>query len=86
MVSSSTHNPRVGEMARQLRALVAFPEVVSSSPSNHMVTHNHLLGDLIPSSGMWVYMQQSTHAFKKIKRINTTPQTFGLDQGESTWS
>jgi hypothetical protein len=32
-----------GEMAQWLRALTALPEVLSSTPSNHMVTHNHLL-------------------------------------------
>jgi hypothetical protein len=31
-----------GEMAQQLRALTALPEVQSSIPSNHMVAHNHL--------------------------------------------
>jgi hypothetical protein len=31
-----------GEMAQRLRALTALPEVLSSIPSNHMVTHNHL--------------------------------------------
>jgi hypothetical protein len=31
-----------GEMAQQLRALAALPEVLSSIPSNHMVAHNHL--------------------------------------------
>jgi len=30
------------EMAQQLRALTALPEVLSSIPSNHMVAHNHL--------------------------------------------
>ena len=29
-------------MAQWLRALTALPEVLSSIPSNHMVTHNHL--------------------------------------------
>jgi hypothetical protein len=29
-----------GEMAQQLRA--AFPEVLSSIPSSHIVVHNHL--------------------------------------------
>jgi len=29
-------------MAQQLRALTALPEVLSSIPSNHMVAHNHL--------------------------------------------
>jgi hypothetical protein len=30
-----------GEMAQWLRALTALPKVLSSNPSNHMVTHNH---------------------------------------------
>jgi hypothetical protein len=33
---------RAGEMAQELRALTALPEVLSSIPSNHMVAHNHL--------------------------------------------
>jgi hypothetical protein len=36
---------RVGgavEMAQQLRALSAIPEVMSSIASNHTVAHNHL--------------------------------------------
>jgi hypothetical protein len=39
-------------MAQRLRALTAFPKVLSSIPSNHMVAHNHLSWDLMPSSGM----------------------------------
>jgi hypothetical protein len=31
-----------GEMAQWLRALTAFPEVLSSIPSNHIVAHDHL--------------------------------------------
>jgi hypothetical protein len=31
-----------GEMAQQVRALTALPEVLSSNPSNHMVAHNLL--------------------------------------------
>ena len=31
-----------GEMAQQLRALTALPEVLSSNPSNYMVDHNYL--------------------------------------------
>jgi hypothetical protein len=30
------------EMAQQLRALTALPEVLSSIPSNQMVAHSHL--------------------------------------------
>jgi hypothetical protein len=41
-----------GEMAQQLRALTALPEVLSSIPSNHMVAHNHLQWDAMPSSGV----------------------------------
>jgi hypothetical protein len=33
---------KAGEMAQQLRALTALPEVLSLIPSNHMVAHNHL--------------------------------------------
>jgi hypothetical protein len=36
------NNLRAGEMAQQLRALAALPEVLSTNPSNHMVAHNHL--------------------------------------------
>ena len=32
----------VGEMAQWLKALSAFPKVLSSIASNHMVAHNHL--------------------------------------------
>jgi hypothetical protein len=39
---SRRYGPGVGEMAQQLRALTALPEVLSSNPSNHMVAHNHL--------------------------------------------
>jgi hypothetical protein len=31
-----------GEMAQELRALAALPEVLSSNPNKHMVAHNHL--------------------------------------------
>jgi hypothetical protein len=33
---------RAGEMAQQLRAVTALPEVLSSNPSNHMVANIHL--------------------------------------------
>jgi hypothetical protein len=39
-------------MAQRLRALNALPEVLSSIPSNHMVAHNYLDGDSMPSSGV----------------------------------
>jgi hypothetical protein len=35
-------NYRAEEMTQWLRALTALPEVLSSIPSNHVVTHNHL--------------------------------------------
>ena len=31
-----------GEMAQGLRGMPAFPEVLSSIPSNYMMAHNHL--------------------------------------------
>jgi hypothetical protein len=40
---------RAGEMAQWLTAL---PEILSSIPSNHMMAHNHLSWDLMPSSGV----------------------------------
>jgi len=43
---------KAGEMAQLLRALTALPEVPSSIPSNHMVAHNHLQWDLMPSPGV----------------------------------
>jgi hypothetical protein len=52
-------------MAQWLRALVAPPEVLSSILSNHMVAHNHLYGDPMPSSGREMYLQQSTHTLNK---------------------
>jgi hypothetical protein len=30
-----------GEMAQQLGALTALPEILGSIPNNHMVVHNH---------------------------------------------
>ena len=41
-----------GEMALWLRALTALPKVLSSTPDNHKVDHNHLSWDLMPSSGV----------------------------------
>jgi hypothetical protein len=43
---------RAGEMAQWLGALTALSEVLSSIPSHHMVAHNHLQWDLMPSSGV----------------------------------
>jgi hypothetical protein len=38
-----TYTKGDGEMmAQRLRALTALPDVLRSSPSNHMVAHNHL--------------------------------------------
>ena len=45
-------------MAQQLRALAALPKVMSSIPNNHLVAHDHLERDLMPSSGVQVYMQR----------------------------
>jgi hypothetical protein len=49
-------------MAQWLRALTALPEVLSSIPSNHMVAHNHLLWDPMPSSGV------SEDSYSKLKK------------------
>jgi hypothetical protein len=47
-----TCQPSIQEMAQRLRALAALPEVLSSIPSNHMVAHNHLQWDPMPSSSV----------------------------------
>jgi hypothetical protein len=39
-------------MAQGLRVLTALPEVLSSILRNHMMAHNYLQWDLIPSSGV----------------------------------
>jgi hypothetical protein len=39
-------------MAQWSGVLTALSEVLSSIPSNHMVAHNHLSWDPMPSSGM----------------------------------
>jgi hypothetical protein len=41
-----------GWMAQWFRALTAFPEVLSSISTTHLVAHNHLEWDLMPSSGV----------------------------------
>jgi hypothetical protein len=43
---------KAGKMASRLRMLTALPEALSSIPSNHLVVHNHLQWDLMPSSGV----------------------------------
>jgi hypothetical protein len=41
MAGKLTLERGAGEMAQQVRALTALPKVLSSTPSNHMVAHNH---------------------------------------------
>jgi hypothetical protein len=43
-------------MVQQLRALSALSEVLSSIPNNHMVAHNQLYWELMPSSAIQVYV------------------------------
>ena len=50
-------------MAQWLRAPHVLPEVLSSILSNHMVAHNHLQWDLMPSSGMYYIYTQNTHTY-----------------------
>jgi hypothetical protein len=40
--NKQTKPQKAGEMIQRLRALTALPEVLSSIPSNHMVSPNHL--------------------------------------------
>ena len=37
---------RTGEVAQELRALTALPEVLSSIPNNHMVAQHHLYNEI----------------------------------------
>ena len=53
-----------GEMAQQLRVLIALPEVLSSIPSNHMVLTTICNGDPMPSSGV---SEDSNNVFIYIK-------------------
>lgn len=53
-------------MAQWLRTLATLPAVLSSIPSLHMETHNHVYRDLLPSPGTQVYMQ-STPTFKQLE-------------------
>jgi hypothetical protein len=41
-----------GELTQWLRALTALSEILGSIPRNHMVAHNHLKWDPMPSSGV----------------------------------
>jgi hypothetical protein len=52
IIKSVTEGWREREMAQWLKALTALPEVLSLIPSNHMVAHNHLQWELMPSSGV----------------------------------
>jgi hypothetical protein len=54
-------------MAQRLRALSALPEVLGSTLTNPMVAHNHLFSDLLPSSGMMVYIRVE-HTYIKINK------------------
>jgi hypothetical protein len=45
-----TSHQGAGKMTQQLRAPAAPPKVLSSSLNNHMVDHNYLKWDLMPSS------------------------------------
>ena len=51
VTTSELENTRAEEMAQWLRAPTAFPEVLSSMPSNHMVAYNHQQWDPMHSSG-----------------------------------
>jgi hypothetical protein len=44
-------------MVQRLRALSVLLEVLSSIPRDHIVAHDDLYCDLMPSSGMQAYMQ-----------------------------
>jgi hypothetical protein len=65
-------------MAQWLRALTALPEVLSSISSNHMVAHDHLQCDLMPSSGVseesysvLTYNKQTNKQTNKLRNIGS---------------
>ena len=60
-------------MAQWLKALTALLEVLSSVPSNHMVAHNHLEWDLMPSSGV---SEDSIHIHKINKKFSFFKKDF----------
>jgi hypothetical protein len=69
-----------GEMAQQLRALTALPEVLSSNPSkHHMVAQNHPSRDLTPSSGVsedsYNVLTYNKYIFKKKKEKKKVAQS-----------
>jgi len=48
-------------MAQWLRALAALPEVLSSSPSNHMVAHNRMRsGAFLAQTECCIHSKQQT--------------------------
>jgi hypothetical protein len=56
-------------MAQWLRTLTALLEVLSSNPSNHVVTHNHPEWDLMPSSGLQIYMQIEHSVYNRVLKL-----------------
>jgi DNA repair protein RadC len=77
-----------GEMAQHLKALTALLKVQRSSPSNHMVVHNHPEGDLTPSSGVsedsysvLTYNKQTNKQINVLKQTNKqTNNSMGLER------
>jgi hypothetical protein len=57
-------------MTQRLRVLTALPEVLSSIPRNHMVAHNHLEWDLMPSSGGSEGVTVYSYTIKLKKSLN----------------
>ena len=62
-------------MDQWLRALTALPEVLSSIPSNHMVAHNHMQWDPMPSSSVseGSFSILTYIKFKKENNFSTDP-------------
>ena len=65
-----------GEMAQRVRTLTTLPKVLSSSPSNHMVAHNRLLWDPMPSSGV----SEDNYSILIYKIINKSLKSTGFHQ------
>jgi hypothetical protein len=66
-------------MAQWSRALTTLPKSLSSIPRNHMVAHNHLLWDLMPTSGV---SEGRYSVFVYIKKKKSAVQGGGVSSSE----
>ena len=73
-------------MAQPLRALTALPEVLSSNPSNHMVTHNHLmLSSPVSEDSNSVLIKHKINKSLKNKLTNKQTNVYVLANTRRHW-